>query len=932
MIDISVLLVDLANSGRLWEFNSGDFVGAVNLYEQIITERVTAAGGMIVKPRGEAESLFVVFTEVTDALSCGVEILRTFQSSFYGLYGDVKPRLALNCGEVHQRDNDYFGSVINRCARMRAACIGGQFVVSGSVAARTQNAAGNAITLRSLGLCELRDFGIEEIWQVCSNGIEQHFEPLQGAITHHRTNLPQATSSFIGRTDEVDCLRACILAGSLVTILGSGGTGKTSLALKVCSTLMNAFDDGIWYAELASLNNPDLVVITVMKSVSVPEDSGQRPEAALADAIGPRNMLLVWDNCERVSAECARLAEVLLARCSNLKILATSREVLQVQGEDVFRLAGMQLPSAEDALQVASSPPESVRLFVERAAQVRPDYALHLDNYAPIVEICRRLDGIPLAIELAAARIRTMSARQIAERLSDQLRLLSNDGAGNLPHHRTLRSTIQWSYELLDQDEREFLWVLSLFAASWEPEAVHALCDVYGDRISRVDLLLESLADKSMLNFTPHEYRYSMLETVRHFATELLVSSLQPETIEGLQWRLVRYYADRAELHIQMLTDHRQVDALRWLDAEVDNYRSLMTFGLKSAVNEEQGRWILTMYRVMARWLNIRGFYREAVRLGELVINLPACMQDSTERGDAMFLFGVLQDSVCEYAASMNTQIECLSLGERIGDCVVQCNALVGLGGSISRKGDLDTAEDYLRRAVNLMQHIGADRMLAYATVSLSRIVYSRNRNIDTIVDLQASLSVLEECGDLRGQAIVLMDLGAVLEARGDLEDARNYYQRSVALFQLLKHAQGMVNCHRILGVLEWRQGNVAGVRAHFGECFKGCRNNGDWASLVYALEVRAEQELQCESCETSARLFGAARQFRTDLVLPSTPEEKRLHSASLAALEKVLGKSNLQTQLLLGSSLSLDAAIRLALSHVTAPAAIQRNASGTSF
>ncbi len=932
MIDLSVLLIDLVDSARLWEFNSDEYATVVGLYEQIVRDGVEAAQGRIVKPRGEGESLFIVFPTVLQALRCGVEVLKALQCTLLKSYPSVKPRLAVHCGEVHARDGDYFGSVINRCARMRGACAGGQFVASGSVVARIPNGMGNHIVLRSLGLCALRDFGVEEIWQVCAEGIEQHFEPVQGAIAHNRTNLPQSTSSFVGRTEEIDCLRSCILTNRLVTILGSGGTGKTSLALKVCSGLISAFDDGVWYAELASINNPNLVVLTVMKSLAVPEDGGLQPDFALADSIGPRSLLLVWDNCERVSTECARLAALLLSRCPNLKILATSREVLQVAGEDVFRLAGLQLPPAHDVYQLTSSPPESVTLFVERAAQVQPDYALQRDNYSPIVEICRRLDGIPLAIELAAARIRTMSARQIAERLGDQLRLLSGGNAGTLPHHRTLRSTIEWSYDLLNENERQFLCILSLFAASWEPEAVHALFEVDGTKPGEIDTLLASLADKSMLTFSAHEYRYSMLESVRHYASELLLASLEPTAILALQWRLVRYYADRAEIHLQMLTDHRQVDALRWLDAEVDNYRALISFALKSAENSEQGILILTMYRIMARWLNIRGFYREGVKLGQEVTNLQACTSDSAERGDALFLHGVLLDSVCEYTASMKMQLECLALSERIGDKFVQCNALVGLGGSISRKGDLDTAEYYLNQAVTLMTEMGATRMLAYARIGLLRLQYSRNRNLDTVDDLKSALAILEEFGDLRGQAIVAMELGGILEDRGLIEEPMFYYQKSVSLFQLLKHAQGMVNCHRILGDLEWQRGNITGVRTHFGECFRGCRNNGDWASLVFALEVRAEQELKCEGYEAAAKLYGAARQFRADLVLPATPEEIRLRAGNIAVLEKALGRANLQTQLLLGASLSLDAAIRLALSDVSAPVAAQRNASGTSF
>ena len=917
VMDISVLLIDIADSRRLWEHADTAFKEAVQTYEEISREKARTFGGTVVKPLGEGDSLFVVFEQAVSAVRCGVEILRAMNAEVTPIDSRVGFRVAVNCGEVHEREGDYFGSVVNRCARMRAICAGGQFLASESVAARCSSCVANDFTLKSLGQCVLRDFGAEEIWQVWADGLPQHFEPVEGTIVRNRSNLPVLAASFIGRTEDTDILKKSLLSGRLVTLLGSAGTGKTSLAIKVCASLNSAFVDGVWYAELASIATPELVVLSVMTSLKVHEDSDLTADRSLADAIGPRSLLLVWDNCEHVSAECARLATFLLQQCPNLKILATSREVLHADGEDVYRLSGLRLPVAHDRFDGAVEPPESVRLFVERAASVQPGYALSPVNYSAIAEICRRLDGIPLAIELAAARIRTMSARQIAERLGDRLRLLSTSNTSGLPHQRTLRSAIDWSYQLFTAEERELFCLLSLFAATWEPGAVYALCEGWQSP-EAVDLVLESLAGKSMLTFTPYEFRYSMLESVRHFAAERVRELREARAIIQLQWQLVRYYAERANTYVEMLIDERQVDGLRWLDAEVDNLRSLLAFAMAHGEAGEQGIWILTIFRVLARWLNIRGFYREGVQLCENVLKHPACQDDSPQRGDALFLGGVLYDSVCDYTTSMDLQYECLALGERINDQIVQCNALVGLGGRMSRNGNLETAESYLVRACDMMVGRAYKRMLAYATISLMRIRYSRGREMDTTTELRAQLKVLEECGDLRGQAIASMELGTILDQRECIDEAKHYYRRCIALFHMIRHVQGMVNCHRILGMLEWQQGNATGVRSHFADCFRESRNNGDWLSLLLALEVRADQELACGNCETAARLYGAARQARVDMALPLAPEDQRLLQENLAGLETVLGRASLQTQLLLGASLSLDAAIRLALDVIT--------------
>lgn len=524
---------------------------ALSAHDAALRGAITDAGGVVFKHTGDG--VLAAFATPQPAVAAAVTAQRALK---------LPVRIGLCTGEAELRDGDYFGPTVNRAARAMAAAHGGQIVVAASTAALLDGAG-----LLDLGEHRLRGLAApQRLFQVKAEGLRSDFPPLNTAAVG-AGNLPMPANAILGRAAELKSVRELLAGTRLVTLTGVGGVGKTRLALEAAAQSAGGFPDGVWLCELAAIDAPDALPQAIASVLGVKQQPDRRLVDLIAESLADRQLLLVLDNCEHLVEAVAELLTQMLPRCARLSVLATSREGLAVNSERLFPVTPLTVGGGE------ASP--AVGLFAERARAVSPGFDLARDVDA-VVDICRRLDGIPLAIELAAARVRALSPRQIRDRLDERFRLLG--GGRALGRHQTLAQTVQWSYDLLNEAERAVLERASVFAGGFDLEGAEAVCT--GDGVSEADVLdlVDSLVRKSLLTAEPgeHAMRYGMLETIRQFALEKGGAALEASRDRHALW-----FAAESDRRFDEWLSPRQAETYLWLESEMDNLRTAFRWAVE---------------------------------------------------------------------------------------------------------------------------------------------------------------------------------------------------------------------------------------------------------------------------------------------------------------------------------------------------------------
>jgi len=544
---VTFLFTDVEGSTRRWEKDADGMRAALAAHDTVLRTAIETHGGWLFKHTGDG--VCAAFASPRSAVDAAVAAQRAL---------GLPVRMGLATGEAELREGDYFGAVLNRAARVMAAGHGGQILLAESTAGLL-----SGVDLVDLGPRRLRDLPTAVgVFQVRAAGLHTEFPPLR-ALDASPGNLRAATTSFIGRESEVAELQAAVKAHRLVTLTGVGGVGKTRLAVEVAARLGDEFPDGVWFFELAAVTDPAAVPDAVAAVLGITQQPGKSVSESVAAALEGRSRLLVFDNCEHVVDSVADLVEAILAASATVKILATSREGLGVSEEQLWRVPSLDVNSGTESA--------AVNLFVDRAQSVVSDFSLAQPGEADaVVEICRRLDGIPLAIELAASRMASMTASEVRDRLDHRLRLLVGSRRG-LSRHQTLRHAVAWSYDLLDDAEKPLLERCSVFAGGFDLESA---CAVAGsdDDFATLDLL-DALVRKSLLvaDRSSGRTRFSMLETIRQFAEEQLVAS---GVADEARTAHSRYFAGREADILALWDSPRQREAYDWFTVELANLRT----------------------------------------------------------------------------------------------------------------------------------------------------------------------------------------------------------------------------------------------------------------------------------------------------------------------------------------------------------------------
>jgi len=572
---VTFLFTDLEGSTRLWEEQPEAMRAALARHDEILRNAVESHGGHVVKTTGDG--LHAAFATAHDAVLAGVDAQGGLAGETWALPAPLLVRMGIHTGEADLRGGDYYGTAVNRAARVSAAAHGGQIVVSHATEEVARDHLGN-LDLVDLGEHRLRDLArAERIFQVGAPGLETDFPPLR-SLEAFPSNLPPQLTSFVGRDDEIALLAKTLGEVRLVTLVGVGGVGKTRLATQVAAEVLPRFPDGAWLCELAAASDPDAMIQVVAATLGVHPHPNMTLEGSIVDYLRAKRLLLVLDNCEHLLEAAGDLAEGILRACPDVRLLATSREGLAVLGEQVWPLRSLRSPASGSADDVAIS--TAGRLFTERAQGAAPGFRIDASNASAVAEICRRLDGIPLAIELAAARVTAMSPTEIANLLDERFRLLTGGRRTAVERHQTLRATVDWSYSLLEPDERLVFERLGVFSGDFDGAAASAV--VTGDGLETWDVVdaLASLVAKSMINAektTEDTTRFSMLETLRQYAREQLDESGAAD-----EWRRrhARHYAAVAERLGPDLRGPDELRVRRHIRLELDNLRAAVTWAL----------------------------------------------------------------------------------------------------------------------------------------------------------------------------------------------------------------------------------------------------------------------------------------------------------------------------------------------------------------
>lgn len=900
---VTFVLTDVVGSSRLWETNRQAMATASARLYEIVDECVVRWHGVRPVEQGEGDSTVSVFTRAADAVRAALDVQLAVQSEAWSPGAPLDVRIGTHTGDAQLRDGNYVGPTLNRCARIRDLGRGGQILMSATTGDLVEDSLPEDGTLVDRGEHRLRGLARpERVQQLCHPALPADMAPL-AADAATRSNLPVQLTSFVGREAELSEVQALVRERRLVTLIGSGGCGKTRLALEVARAIEGGYAEGVHWVDLGALADPDAVPSAVASALQVREVPAQDVSVTLVNELRDREALIVLDNCEHLAEASAALADALLRSCSQVKLFATSREPLATAGETTWHVPSLSLPAVDADVaewdQLLTS--EAVRLFVERATDARPRFRVTSENAGAIAAICRRLDGLPLAIELAASRTRSMTPQQIADGLADRFRLLTGGSRTALARQRTLEASVDWSHDLLGEAERLVFRRLSVFAGGFTLEAAEYV--VSGDGIDEMAVLdlLTHLVDRSLVQIDESggDGRYQMLETVRDYARHKLTDAGEAPAVRDrhldYHWRLVDSLPD----------DFTAALLESWLDAveaDYDNVRVAMDWSVESrkvdiaqrlpaglnafwatrtGFNEARARAEAALAldggndasRALALTTSVVGATRyvqeapiglerlsEAFRLARAADDERTVRRVGSLLGWTRFL---LEGNVDEARELLQ---EVVASAEAAHDHFFIAHALTSLGLIELIAGHQASAKSYLRRAVEVPRTHGDRFNLQRALVwsGLSEIWWTSLDEARRLLDEAVMLG--RQGGDQTYFANALSLRASVAMHRGQYDAARADLNESLEIARRAELDSAMAVAEAGLADLFYREGDLAESRTHAEHARHLASSLRQHSAKWVSLEVLSRIELACGNREDARReareavsSFGAA-------------------------------------------------------------------------
>jgi predicted ATPase/class 3 adenylate cyclase len=898
---VTFLFSDVEGSTQLLERHGTAMGAALARHHELFEQIVPSHDGAIFETVGDA--VYAAFAEPGRAVGAALDIQQSLATEDWGPIGRIAVRIAIHTGGVERRGRHYFGPALFRCARLEAIGYGEQVLISAATARMLEGDLPDGARLVDLGSHRLKDLhDPEHVYQLWHPRLRSEFPPLKSAgPTPH--NLPAPVSTFVGREAELAELATLLAEHRLVTLTGPGGTGKTRLALEAARREVEKFADGVFLVELAAVTDVDEVPAALARTLGVRTDVAGAEQAVL-EHLAQRHVLLVLDNFEQVIDAAPWVARI-LAEAPSAATLATSRQPLRLTGECEYRVNPLRLPDRRSVGQLAVlAQIEAVQLFCQRATSADARFSLTERNAAAVAAICQRLDGLPLAIELAAARLRSLDPADLLERLERRLPILIGGNRDREPRRQTLRASIAWSHELLDAAERSGFAQLAVFVGGFDLAAAEAVSQLDGPGVLDT---IDSLAEKSLL-YTDAEgaggRRFAMLETIREYASEQLTLGGRPQERE-LRDRHAAYYAAMAESLEPRIRGAEQQEAVALVNRDLENIRAATADALAHGLSDLALRLTGSLWWY---WI-IEGRLAEGRRATEAALAMPG--GSATLRAHALTALGTIQVEQGAAVRGATVLRQALALHRRSHDVVGETKTLNFLGVAASVIGHHRRAGRYLEAAAARARDAG-DAIFEMWTVNNLAGVRYREGNLDAAMrGERAAVELAEELHDRHSLASGLSNLGLLYGSRGESVLAEDYLRRALEVSRELAADHVTSMAANNLAALLIVTGRLAEAAQFTKEAFDISNDVGDPGELLTAIDRAAQLAASCGREADAVRLIAASDAQRHRIEVPRPPEEQQLVTGWLGSTRKRLTKAVYEDARLKGSALEIQSTMR---------------------
>ncbi len=779
---VTFLFTDIEGSTMRWEQYPEAMRTALAHHDTLLRSVMTSHGGYVFKLVGDA--VYAAFAVAADGVAAAVAAQRAVAAEQWGEVAPLRVRMALHTGAAQSRDDDYFGPTLNRVARVLSTGYGGQVLLSAATLELTRDSLPIGTSVQDLGEHALKDLlRPEHIFQLSIPDLPSDFPALK-SLSRHPHNLPVQPTPFLGRQQEVATV--CELLSRpevrLLTLTGPGGIGKTRLGLQVAAELSDQFADGVFFVPLAPVSDAEQVVTTMIQTLGISEAGNQPLLVLLKSALKDKQRLLLLDNFEQVVQASVVVAE-LLAACPTLKVLVTSRVVLHVRAEREYTVPPLSLPNLKRLPHLVTlSQYEAVALFIERAQAVKSDFQVSNASAPAVAAICVHLDGLPLAIELAAARIKLLPPQALLARLSQRLSVLTG-GSRDVPvRQQTLRNTIAWSYDLLDAAEQQLFRRLATFVGGCTLEAVEAVCAAFegADGVGSVLDDVGSLIDKSLVQQTEQEGeepRLVMLETIREYGQECLRESREEEASHRAHAEYYLSLAEEAEPHLH---EAQQFVWLKRLNREQENFRA----ALRWLIEHKETEHALRLSGALHWYWYMRGYLGESLSWLQAALQLSNTGDRTVARAKVLGSAGMLTLYKGNSAEARALLEESIALHKALGDTRGLAFAFIWLGEVYEVQEDYLTARSLMEESVALCRQVGDKWMLAVALHDLAEVVWAQGNALPARALLEESWVLVQELGGKWGETRIFYQLADWARAQGDYIEAAAHYQEALSVAQ----------------------------------------------------------------------------------------------------------------------------------------------------
>jgi predicted ATPase/class 3 adenylate cyclase len=917
---LTFLFTDLENSTPLWENYPVEMRQASARHDALLRGIIEQHSGRVVKTTGDG--FHAMFESPSDAVAAALASQLVIGAEPWPQStGPLKVRIGLHTGESQEREGDYYGPEVNLAARVMGLGHGGQVLLSDLTARLVKRSLPENCSLLELGEHQLKGISvIVQIHQLCHPDLAAEFPALKSLATF-KHNLHRQLSTFIGREKELGEVKRLLKNTPLLTLLGPGGTGKTRLMLQVAEEVVEDYSDGVWLVELAPLTDPRLIPERVASALNVQEQPGRKIFDTLAGYLRRRELLLLLDNVEHIVQASAEFTEQLLEHCPKLTMLVTGREALFIEGETAIQVPPLSLPKEKQTLEeIAGS--EGVQLFLERARAVRPDFALTEGNGATIAEVVRRLDGIPLALELAAARLRMLTIEQINEHLNDRFRLLTGGRRTALPRQQTLQALIDWSWQLLDQKERTLLRRLSVFSGGWDLEAAQTVTGF--DPLDTINVFdqLELLINKSLITvaYPPSgEAHYGMLESIRQFAQDKLFEANEGEILRDRHAEYFVIFAQESEYHLVRDT---MVSRVKRILLEMDNLRAVLTWTFDDRPELALRISSALLYH-WAHWIHpseARNWLVTSIHKTNSLLETKPRKDLVRDLIKAYIGLGIVHSLFGENLTAAATINEGIELAREYGDLE---HMTTGIAWRINillvNRYEISPAwEQEVDHALEISEQHGFEISEGWLNLVKFFLYAYQGEYAKSLPHFQRVIEIAGNFNNPRINGNILQIQARMAALQGDKETAKSTFLKAVDDFRAINDQRNLLHSKSDLAHLLRRNGKLQEALPLYRETIKIWQEEGSLPALAHQLECFGYMAITNGDHEHAARLLGRANATREKLYAHSTdPLEVSEMEQAMMQLASSMGEVERDRMMVEGAQMSLDDAVTYALKEV---------------